>query len=306
MLIKKISDISRSKKVCVSIGIFDGVHLGHQKILKKLVKVTKELDAKSLVITFYPHPRKVLDPDITIPFLTSIEHKKNIIEKIGIDYFLALKFTKGLARMDAVQFIEHILLKHFNLKGMVVGKDFLFGNKKKGDFSLLKKIGKSCSFIVYGIDDVKKNKRYVSSTRIRKLIEKGTLKDAEILLGRKVTVFGTVVKGRRVGRDLGFPTANINPHHESIPPSGVYAVDVLLNKSLYRGVLNIGTRPTFMKDIEPTIELHILDFKKNVYGKDVEIMFIKKLRNELRFKNAEALKTQIKKDISHAKQTPYI
>jgi riboflavin kinase / FMN adenylyltransferase len=281
----------------VAIGIFDGVHLGHQKILKKLVREAEKEKTKSLVITFYPHPREILKHSPKVPLLTSLEHRLRLIKELGVDSSVVVKFKKSLSRIKADDFIEKVLVKKLNMKTLVVGKDFKFGHNKKGDFSLLKKMSGRYGFKLFGIDPVKIKGSYVSSTRIREVIEKGGLKHASVLLGRPVVILGTVVKGRRIGRALGFPTANINPHHEAIPPSGVYVVDVKLNGKVFKGVLNIGTRPTFGENREPVIELHILNFRKNIYGKDAEIIFKKKIRKEKKFKTVNDLKEQIKKDI---------
>ena len=288
------------RNVTATIGIFDGVHRGHQKILKKLVKESKKQKRRSLVITFHPHPRKVLNPLAQTPFLISLKHRLRLIEEEGVNFCRVIKFTKSLSQMKPSEFIKNILIKKFNVKTIVVGKNFSFGYKEKGDVKFLKRMGKKYNFKVFSIDPVVSKKRFISSTRIRGEIEKGKLKDASFMLGRPVTVFGTVKKGRSIGKKIGFPTANIDPHHEAIPPSGVYAVNAKIHKALYKGVLNIGRRPTFTKDIEPTIELHILNFKKDIYGKDVEVIFKKKIRDEKRFSSILALQNQIHRDILRA------
>lgn len=297
---KRIYNLHKIRKAAASIGIFDGVHRAHQKVLKKLVKEAAKQNTKSLVVTFYPHPRQVLNPGSKIPLLISLEHRLKLIDDMGVDFLLVVKFTKSLSHMKADDFIERVLMHKLDIKALVVGKNFLFGFKKEGDFLLLKRMSKKYGFRLYGIKPVKMKASYISSTRIRKEIEEGNLKNASLMMGRPVTVLGSVIKGRSVGRRIGFPTANINPHHEAIPPSGVYAVDVMVQKKLFKGVLNIGTRPTFGKDKESAIELHILNFKKDIYGKDVEIIFKRKIRDEKKFPSIEALRRQIEKDISRA------
>ena len=301
MSVKKIYNPYKIRNLVASIGIFDGVHRGHQKILKKLVGEAKKRKTKSLVITFYPHPRKVLKSDSNIPLLTSLKHRLRLIEDFNVDFILVIKFTKYFSKMKAEDFVKKILVDKLNVKTLIVGKDFLFGYKERGDFRLLKNVSKKYGFKVFGIESLKLKKGLVSSTRVRHLIEKNNLKEASLMLGRKVTVLGTVVKGRRIGRKLGFPTANINPHHEAIPGSGVYTVDVRMKKKVYKGVLNIGTRPTFSKDKEPSIELHILNFKKDIYGKNIEITFKRRIRKERKFNSVEALRKQIKIDASNSK-----
>jgi len=304
--VKKIYNLSKIGKLAATIGIFDGVHSGHQEILKELVSDSHRLKTKSLVITFSPHPRKILNPGSMIPFLTSLEHRFRLIENLGVDFFHVIRFTKSLSRMEPDEFVKKVLIDKFNIKMLVVGQDFLLGNKRGGDFSLLKSLSKKYNFRLFGVKPVKIKGKVISSTRIRNSIEKGDLKNASLMLGRPVSILGTVVRGKAIGRKIGFPTANINPHHEAISPSGVYAVDARMNKKIYKAVLNIGTRPTLGKDKEPTVEIHILQFKKNIYGKDIEIIFKGKIRDEKKFPSLEKLRMQIKKDILNAKHTPHI
>jgi riboflavin kinase/FMN adenylyltransferase len=298
---KRIYNLSNVQDVAVSIGIFDSVHRGHQKILKRLVKEALRHNTKSLVITFHPHPRKILNPRERVPFITSLEHRLRLIETLGVDFSLVMAFTDALSKMAPCDFIDKILVRSLHAKVLVIGENFLFGNKGKGDFIFLKKASKIYAFKLIVIRPARSKGKVISSTRIRCAIEKGDLKNASLMLGRPVSVLGTVVKGRRIGRKLGFPTANINPHHEAIPPSGVYAVDAKLDKRPYKALLNIGRRPTFGASMEPSIELHILDFKKDIYNKDVEIIFKRKLRNEKRFSSISALRKQIEKDIQRAR-----
>ncbi len=298
---KRIYGLYKIRGAHATIGIFDGVHRGHQRILKKLVSEARRLKTKALVITFFPHPRKVLNPGAKVPLLISLEHRLRLIEERGVDFFLVIKFTKAFSRIRAADFIKGVLIDKLDIKTLVVGENFLFGHKGGGDFPALKRLSRRCGFRLIGVGPVRMKSKYISSTRIRCAIEKGDLKNASLMLARPVTVLGTVVKGQQLGRRLGFPTANIDPHHEAIPPSGVYAVDVRLRKKNYKGILNIGTRPTFRKDREPTIELHIFNFKKDIYKKDVEIIFKRKIRDERRFSSAEALRKQIKNDIRRAR-----
>ena len=297
---KKICVPYKKSSMVAAIGVFDGVHKGHQKILKKAVSAASALSMKALVITFHPHPRRIIDPDSKINFLTTTAHKSRLIEKIGVDFLLDLKFTKKLSEMKAEDFVSKVLVGKLNIKALVVGKDFLFGRGGEGNFRLLKDIGKRYGFNVFGIEPSRIKGVQVSSTKIRKAIERGDLATASLMLGRPVSVLGTVVKGRKVGRRLGFPTANINPHHEAIPPGGVYAVEAKVLGKKYTGVLNIGIRPTFDLKKEPAIELYIFKFKRNIYGKDVEVIFRHKIRDERKFASPEALKDQIKKDIIRA------
>lgn len=273
----------------VTIGIFDGVHKGHQLILKKVLKEAGKSHLKSVVVTFNPHPVKVLNPGAEIPFLISFEHRIKLIKSMRIDDCVAIKFTKAFSKISPEDFIKNILIDKLNLKVLVTGENFLFGSKKKGDKKTLERLSKIYGFRFYSVPPLKIDGGYISSTRIRKAIEKGDLKLASKMLGRPVTILGTVVKGKRLGRKIGFPTANINPHHESIPPSGVYSVDVALDKKLYRGILNISAHKI--------IESHIFKFNKHIYGRDIEVIFRQKIRDEKKFKSLEALKRQISLDI---------
>lgn len=287
-----------SYPTAVTIGIFDGVHKGHQLIIKRLIKEAKKAFLKSIVVTFYPHPVKVLNPDAKIPFLISLEHRIKLIKKMGAGYCLIVRFTKAFSELSPEDFVKKILVDKLNIKVLVVGENFLFGAREKGNLRSLKALGKKYDFKVRAVKPLKMEGDFVSSTRIRRLIEKGDLKQAKNLLGRPVTILGTVVKGRSIGRKIGFPTANIDPHHESIPPSGVYSVDASINKKLYHAILNISTRKI--------IEVHIFKFNRNIYGRDIEVIFKHKIRGEKRFKSLQALQEQIKLDILKASHSSYI
>jgi riboflavin kinase/FMN adenylyltransferase len=245
-----------------------------------------------VVITFDPHPVRILSPGAKIPFLMSLEHRIRLIKKMGADYCLVMRFTKEFSKLSPEDFIKRVLINKLNLKALVTGGNFLFGFKEKGDIALLKKLSRVYGFKFYSVPPLKIDGAFISSTNIRRLIEKGDLKSASKMLGRPVTILGTVVKGKRLGRKIGFPTANIDPHHESIPPSGVYRVNVALGKKLYRGILNISGRKI--------IEVHIFNFKRDIYKRDIEVIFKQKIRDEKKFNSLEGLKKQIQLDILQA------
>lgn len=292
------------KKTVVVIGVFDGVHVGHKKILRAAVKLARRNKAKSVALTFYPHPQSVLRHSKAALSLISLKHRINLIKSEGIDECIVFKFTKRFSRKPADIFIKDFLVDKLHAGWVVVGEDFCFGKKKKCGCALLAAKGRELGFKLERIPILKHKGVAVSSSLIRQAILSGKIKFAKRLLGRPVTVLGTVVKGRKIGRQIGFPTANINPHHEVVPPSGVYAVKVNIDKKYYNGVLNIGTRPTFYGidkgDKEPAIEVYIFNFNRKIYGKDIEAVFIKKIRGERKFRNKEILAIEIKKDIKHA------
>jgi len=299
-----LKSAASQNRFAVTIGVFDGVHRAHKKIIAGLVKKAKEKHLSTLVITFHPHPANILNPRRKVPLLISLKHRLRLLEELKVDYALVLNFDRKMAGMAAGGFLKNILEKIY-ISEIVVGKNFFFGKGKKGTLGILKKYSKKRKFGISAVKAVRSGKTTISSTWIRKLIIKGKLTPASRLLSRPVTVLGTVVKGEKRGRIIGFKTANIDPHHEAIPPSGVYAVKILLDKRVFCGILNIGIRPTFKEDsqreVEPTIEVHIFNFDKYIYGKDLEITFVKRIRAERRFKDTRSLARQIKNDAKRAK-----
>jgi riboflavin kinase/FMN adenylyltransferase len=293
-----------AKKNVIAIGIFDGVHKGHKKILAAAVRIAGKNRTKAIAVTFYPHPLSVLRPGKSPLSLISLKHRINLIKSAGVDRCAVIGFTKDFAAVSAEDFIKKILIKKFNAGWVVIGEDFTFGAGRKGDYYFLKARSSAYGFKTVKIKALKYKGAAISSSVLRQLIREGRLKLAERLLGRPVSVTGTVVRGNRLGRVLGFPTANINPHHEAAPPSGVYAVKVNLDKKHHNGVLNIGIRPTFYglnkQDKEPAIEVFVFNFSKTIYGKNIEVLFVKKLRDEKKFDSKEDLVRQITKDIKEA------
>jgi riboflavin kinase / FMN adenylyltransferase len=281
----------------VAIGTFDGVHLAHQAIIKKAVISAKRLKGKSVILTFYPHPLQITNPLRTPALLTSIDHRIDLISKLNPDICLIAGFKKSLSQMSPEKFIDQILIKKLHCVNVVIGDNFTFGKGKSGDINFLKAYAKKNGFKVSVISAVKQSGKVISSSLIRSLIESGKIEQASRLLGRKFSVLGTVVKGDSRGRVLGFPTANIDPHQEALPPNGVYAVKAKINAKWYGGMLNIGKRPTFYQKADKlSIEANIFDFDKYIYGQVIELVFIKKMRNERKFDSAELLKEQLKKD----------
>jgi riboflavin kinase/FMN adenylyltransferase len=278
------------KKVILTLGIFDGVHLGHQYLLKKAVKKAKSLKIETVVLTFWPHPQLT-------PTILTLNQRLKFISQLDIDYCIVVQFTKRFSSLGAEDFIK-IIVKKFRPRGIFVGEDFRFGKGAKADTHLLKDYAKKYIFSLYTVKPVKIESRVVSSTLIRNLIKEGNLKQAAKLLGRPVIIEGEVIKGRSIGRIIGYPTANIKYANQIIPQKGVYAVKVIFNKRFYHGLCYIGRRPTFKEPREKrlNVEVHIFNFKQNIYHQTLTINFIKKLRPELRFRNPETLAKRIKKD----------
>ena len=286
-----------------TIGVFDGLHKAHEKVIKTLVKKAEKKHLLSLVITFDPHPANVVRIKKT-PLLISLKHRLYLLREMGVDYAIVVNFNRSFSRMRASEFIKNIFNK-IRIKEMVIGENFFFGKDRGGSLELLRKFSKLYGYKVTVKRNIKSSGKVVSSTWIRNLILEGNLKKAEGLLSRPVSLLGTVIKGHKRGRIIGFPTANIDPHHEAAPPPGVYAVRVKLNSKEYKGILNIGFRPTFSEanriTKDPSIEVHIFDFNKSIYGNDLEISFVKKIRTERKFDSVKALRQRIIRDAKKAK-----
>ncbi|MCX5709591.1 MAG: riboflavin biosynthesis protein RibF [Candidatus Omnitrophica bacterium] len=285
-----IENIGRLKKPVAALGVFDGVHCGHIKILKGAVKQARKIKGTSVAVTFWPHPQKEGS-------LYSLEHRLRLIAKLGIQASVVINLNPHLRKLSAGDFIKNILVKRFGVKYIYVGKNFKFGKGARGDVKLLNRLSREYGFKVKAFGVVKVNHEPVSSTLIRALIRTGKLKEAQRLLTRPVSVLGTVIKGSSVARKLGYPTANIDPHHEVTPPPGIYAVTVIYNNKKLYGACYIGRKPTFGISKEKHIEVHIFDFKKNIYSEFLEIRFVKKIRDDKKFSDTSVLAENIKKDM---------
>jgi riboflavin kinase / FMN adenylyltransferase len=286
----------------VTIGNFDGVHLSHQFICRKLATEARSAGIKSLVITFDPHPKMVLHPEIR-PFylITTLEERLQILEKCGIDGTLIIPFSRDYSRLTAEEFVRGFLHKKLAIKKIIVGHDYTFGQGKKGNSDYLISAGRELGFEVEVIEAFKVGKNVVSSTLIRNLIIKGALKIVTKLLGRWYNVAGIVVKGYGRGVELGFPTANLDPEKELLPPAGIYAAFVDVEGKRYMAALNIGGKPTFA-DYTFTFEVHLLDFSGDLRGKRLNVHFVEKLRDIVKFDSPERLKKQIAADIEKIKK----
>jgi riboflavin kinase/FMN adenylyltransferase len=280
-----------------TIGIFDGVHIGHKKILQSLVEETKLVGGESVVVTFWPHPRIVLNNDFSIKLINTIEEKIKLISEIGVDHLIILPFTKAFSELSAEEFSKEYLSKKIGTKRLFIGYDHKFGRNKEGGFEYLKANAHQYGFEVQEIPRQDIESLAVSSTRIREAIEEGNVEHANELLGHFYELQGEVILGRQVGRQIGYPTANISFTSENkiLPKFGVYAVKIEVNTLHYFGMLNIGIKPTF-GDLAPTIEVHIFDFQENIYGNEVCVSFVKRIRDEQKFASVDELITQLGKD----------
>ena len=292
----------------VTIGNFDGVHVGHRYIFNQIIEEARWVGSKAVVITFDPHPKMILHPDRR-PFylITTPQEKMALLEEIGIDGVFLIPFSLEYARTTARAFICDVLWQHFRVRKVFIGHDYTFGYGKEGNQQLLENFGKELGFDVAVIDAVKVRDTIISSTLIRNLILEGRVKDAADFLGRLYNLKGTIVKGHQRGGGLGFPTANLAPEKVLIPRTGVYAALALLNGVRYAAVLNIGYNPTFGNE-ELAIEVHLLDFKGEIYGETLQIYFVERLRNEVRFASSEELVRQIQQDVAQGKAllAPYL
>lgn len=283
----------------VAIGIFDGVHLGHQRIIRRAVTQAQRMGIRSLVLTFDPHPERILRPHARHPLLMSLAHRLRFFDRLGVDETLVLVFDRKMAAVSRETFLDKILLGRLGMRALTVGHDFRFGQGGQGDENFLRQRSRQTPFILATVGALKSGTRIISSTRIRRLIECGNLSEAARMLGRPVSVYGTVVRGRGRGRLLGYPTANLDPHHETLPPDGVYAAWSHLNGRLRKGVIHIGARPTF-KERDKSVEAHFFDFQAELYGHEIEVCFGPKLRPIQRFASRPALIQAIKNDAKMA------
>ncbi|RJP55759.1 MAG: bifunctional riboflavin kinase/FAD synthetase [Deltaproteobacteria bacterium] len=285
----------------ITIGNFDGIHLGHQKILKDVKRRSSELKGDSIVYTFEPHPLNILFPHKKVPLITSFSEKIKLIEESGIDIVICEDFTPEYANLSPRQFVKDILLDKIGVKAVFVGHDYAFGKGRKGNIDTLKQLGKELVFEVHVVDAVKVDAILVSSTKIRDTIQKGDVKKVAGFLGRSYSISGKVEKGKSRGKGLGFPTANLRSVEEICPKPGIYAVHVSYRDQPYQGVVNIGFNPTF-KDKTLSIEVYILEFNKDIYDEYIKISFVERLRDEKAFDSPEALVEQIKKDVEMARE----
>lgn len=285
----------------ITLGVFDGVHKGHQALFDKIVKRGKRLNAPALVYTFNPHPVHLLAPTINLPLINTLPQRLALLSKQGIDLTFVAPFTKRFSQMSAVAFFENHLLKNFAPRELVVGYDFTFGSQRKGTFETLEKLGEKHGVPVTVVPPHFSGKCLISSTEIRRLVEQGSVERANALLGRPFSLEGIVVKGRGYGRILGIHTANLRTENELLPKTGVYTTLTTVKGKPYKSVTNIGPNPTF-GGTELSIETHLLRYHGNLVHRPIRVEFIRRLRDEKKFSGPETLKKQILKDIQTAEK----
>ncbi|MBL7995804.1 bifunctional riboflavin kinase/FAD synthetase [bacterium] len=298
-----LENITYSKNTIITIGTFDGIHRGHQEILKSLVSESALRNWRSVLLTFEPHPQTIIRPE-RIPqmrILTTIGEKADILDKLGVDVLIVAKFDNELASKTGEEFIKDILLSKIGMAKCVIGHDHVFGKNRSGNFDLMMRLSRSCGFEVNQINAIVHEDTVINSTLIRRLIREGHIEKANQFLNRPYLYSGKIVKGDGRGRAIGYPTANIAGHPlKLVPKNGVYACFVHLKNNKYMAVTNIGSRPTFTNADEAIIETHLLDFSNNVYDDEIQIEFLYRIRDEAKFNSTEELKQQISEDIKTA------
>ncbi len=298
-VLRGLNQLSRKGACAMTIGTFDGVHKGHEKILNRLKEVAKKNNWCTMLVTFYPHPRLIVQGGThPVKLLTSQDEKLDLLEKAGLDRVLIIPFDESFSQMDYRQFVRNILIDQLDMKALIVGYDHAFGKDRAGNFENLTRLSQELGFYVEKVEPFELNGERVGSRFIRDLIREGKVDRAAVFLGRLYHLSGTVVKGVARGRTLHFPTANLKLDYENklLPENGVYAVDVRHDGKIYKGMLNIGFKPTFETGHAFTIEVHILNFDKEIYNEQLTVFFKKRLRSEKRFASKEALMAQLKID----------
>lgn len=302
-IIRAASELTTGgRRVCLAIGFFDGVHLGHQQIIRQTMTDAHQYEALSVVVTFDQHPNTVVAPQRVPPLIYTLSQRLKVIESLGADALLLIHFNRSFSEQSGETFIRNLARDFGSLQSLCVGAEFTFGHKRSGNVALLQSVGKELKFTVHGLSVVSLDKKPVSSTRIREAIRTGQLDLASQFLGRAYSLAGIVKQGDQVGRKLGFPTANLDTTGLVLPPNGVYAVHAETMGRSYRSVLNIGLRPTLSRPTpELQVEAHLLEFTGDLYQQEMEITFVEKLRDEQKFASLDALKAQIARDIEAAR-----
>lgn len=295
--------INSNKPTILTLGTFDGVHNGHQSILRKVTQDASMNGYESVVLTFFPHPRMVLQEDHNIKLINTIEEKAKLLEELGIQHLILQEFTKEFANLTAEQFVQEVLVKHLNIKKIIIGYDHRFGKNRSADIHDLMDFGRKYKFDVEQISAHEINEVSISSTKIRKALEEGNIETANTYLGIPYSITGTVIKGKQLGRTIGFPTANVflKEEYKLIPKIGSYIVSATIDGKLVKGMMNIGFNPT-VNNNKLSLEVHFLDFDKDIYNQEIQLHFHSFLREEQKFSSLEELKQQLAKDLITTKE----
>jgi len=303
-ILRSIAELERLRgPLFLAIGVFDGVHLGHQAVISAATSHARAAEGTPVVMTFDPHPLKVLRPQYAPHLLTATQHKIALIRDLGVEHLLVINFDRKFAATSPEEFVEELVMHSRTLREICVGHEWSFGKDRRGNLDLLKKLGPQFDFSVVGVPPVLINGEVVSSTAIRQAVENGDFAKAAEMLGREYTILGTVTHGDNLGKKIGFPTANLSAHSEQFPPNGVYLAEAWINSALYHGLINLGYRPTVSSGkSERVLEIYLLDFDRDIYGEDVEVRFVRYLRPERKFDNMEALAQQIEVDVRQARE----
>ena len=295
---QSVSEFPGIKNAVVTIGTFDGVHAGHREIIHRLSELAKEVNGETVLLTFFPHPRMVLQPeDNDLKLITTMKEREHLLRNLGIDHLIIQPFSKEFSRISATEFVRDVLIKKIGTKILVIGHDHHFGRNREGSFKDLEEMSSIYKFRLEEIHEQVINHIAVSSTKIRVALLDGDIRTSNILLGHDFSIEGKVITGERMGSQLGFPTANIEitEPYKLIPADGIYAVHVDLGGEIFKGMLYIGNRPA-LNGKSRSIEVNIFDFNNDIYGRDIKINFIDKIRDDMNFENLEQLKEKMKED----------
>jgi riboflavin kinase / FMN adenylyltransferase len=290
-----------TRPTVLTLGVFDGLHLGHQRIMQTVVDRARVANAVPTAITFDPHPRAVLHPESAPPLLQTLDQRLANLDVLGIEQTIVIRFNKEFADQEASDFLTHIVKERLHAKEVYLGKGFAFGKNRSGNIELLREMGKNLGFIADEVDEVQLRGIRISSSSIRKLLAEGKINLARRMLGRPYGVEGVIIRGNRRGHTIGFPTANLKPHNRVIPKFGVYATATLIDGTWRKSITNIGVRPTFENTTEPSIETYVFDFDGDLYGDVLRVRFLYWIRDERKFSGIDELKAQIQKDSARAR-----
>ncbi len=297
-IFRNLTELPTFQQAVITIGTFDGVHLGHAKLLTRIKDLAKSIQGESILVTFHPHPRSIIGGGKSVEILSILDEKMVLLEKLGIDHVVVVPFSRDFSQQSPATYITDFLVKNFNPAIIVIGYDHKFGKDRAGDIHLLHQMSDTYGFKVEEVSKQQVEDIGISSTKIRNALKAGEVETAATLLGYPYAMKGLVVKGRQLGRTIGYPTANLVVEDQTklIPGNGVYAVKVVVREQLYSGMLNIGVRPTVDDTLQQTVEVNIFEFDQNIYGESITIQFLHFIRSEQKFSGVEALKKQLQKD----------